>query len=133
MTSGLGDAEMCLQKMQRVVKRFTFIAALVLSISGCAKKSTPVTPAPTSQVSRVQAASTASGVVINTPAAEFVISATGYVAAKLVADNKEISLDDAGNYPGIEVTAAGKQLPDVTFDVLHPQISDPHGRLGTRG
>jgi alpha-galactosidase len=133
MTSCFKDAETSRQRLPRMAKRFMLIAALVLNVSGCAKKSTPVTPAPNSQVSRVQAISTAAGVVINTPTAEFVISPSGYVAAKLVAGNQKLSLDDAGNDSGIEVTMGGKRLADATFDVLHPQISDPHGRLGTRG
>jgi alpha-galactosidase len=133
MTFGPAGTKPHLQGPRRLARQFTFIAALAVCATGCAKKSAPASPAPSPQVSQVHTSSTADGVVISTPAAEFVISPTGYVSAKLISDNKRLSLDDAGNDSGIEVTAAGKQLPDVTFDVAHPQISDPHGRLGTKG
>ncbi|MFZ0737876.1 MAG: alpha-galactosidase [Candidatus Acidiferrales bacterium] len=70
---------------------------------------------------------------MDTPSAEFVIAPSGYVAARLLTDHGKLSLDDAGNDSGIQVAAAGKHLPDAIFDVAHPQILEPRGRLGTRG
>jgi alpha-galactosidase len=51
----------------------------------------------------------------------------------LVSQNQKLSLDDAGNDPGFQIIAAGKQLPGLIFDVAHPQITDAHGRLGSKG
>ena len=76
---------------------------------------------------------TADATVIATPAAEFALSPAGYLAARLLLGNQKMSLDDASGDSGIQVTAGGKQISPVTFDVGHPQISEPHGRLGTKG
>jgi alpha-galactosidase len=76
---------------------------------------------------------TSDGVVIDTSKAEFVISPTGYVAAKLISGSQKFSLDDAGSDSGLQVEAAGKSSANVVFDVAHPQITAPHGRLGAIG
>jgi alpha-galactosidase len=114
-------------------KRLLSAALLVLCANGCGKNSAPVPPVAKSRESSIQASATAQGVIVNSPTAEFVISPTGYVAAKLVSGNQKLSLDDVGTDPGLQVTAAGKELPSAIFDVEHAQISAPHGRLGAIG
>jgi alpha-galactosidase len=108
-------------------------AALFLFANGCGKQATvsaPPVPAPPSQV---KVTASANAVVVDSAAAEFAIAPGGYVAASLVSDGRKLSLDDAAGASGVALTAAAKELPDVVFDVAHPQISAPHGRLGTRG
>ena len=110
-----------------------FLALLALCAGGCGHSSTPVAPTEVPKATRVQVSSTETAAVIDTPSAEFTISPAGYVAAKLVSQNQKLSLDDAGNDPGFQIIAAGKQLPGLIFDVAHPQITDAHGRLGSKG
>jgi alpha-galactosidase len=108
-------------------------AALFLFANGCGKQATvsaPPVPAPPSEV---KVTASANAVVVDSAAAEFAIAPGGYVAASLVSDGRKLSLDDAAGASGVALTAAAKELPDVVFDVAHPQISAPHGRLGTRG
>jgi alpha-galactosidase len=133
MTSAPAGSQGRLQRLLRSTNPRVCLAALVLCTVGCGNRATPVTPVAKSQASHIQASTTAEGVVVDTPAAEFVISPTGYVAAKLISGNQKLSLDDAGNDSGMQVTVIGKQLPDVVFDVAHAQISEPHGRLGSKG
>ncbi|MFZ0885659.1 MAG: alpha-galactosidase [Candidatus Acidiferrales bacterium] len=90
-------------------------------------------PPPKAEESQVHVAATANAVVLDTPAAEFAIAPSGYVAASIVTEGRKLSLDDAGADSGVQVTAAGKELPPAVFDVAHPRISEPHGPLGTKG
>jgi alpha-galactosidase len=113
-------------------KQLLFVA-IALCAGGCGTHSTPVAPAASHQSSHVQASASADGVVIDTEKAEFVISPSGYVTAKLASGDQKLSLDDPGSDSGMLVTAGGKQSPAVVFDVAHAQISDPHGRLGAIG
>jgi alpha-galactosidase len=110
-----------------------FVAALAWSVGGCGTHSGSVTPAASPQASRVQVTAAANGVVVDTEKAEFAISPSGYVAAKLFSGSQKLSLDDPGSASGIEVTTNGKQFSDLVFDVARAQISSPHGRLGTIG
>jgi alpha-galactosidase len=113
--------------------RLVCIAGLILSANGCGGHSAPVSPVANSQTSHVETSATTEGVVIDTPKAEFVISPTGYVVAKLISGSQKLSMDDAGSDSGLQVEAAGKLSANVVFDVTHPQISAPHGRLGAMG
>jgi alpha-galactosidase len=118
------------------VQWLMFVPFMALCASGCGNHPmpvAPVAPAANVQISRVQTSVTAAGVVVDTPTAEFVISPTGYVAAKLVSSSQKLSLDDAGSDSGMQITAAGQLIPAATFDVAHAQISEPHGRLGVMG
>jgi alpha-galactosidase len=133
MTSAPAGSQGRLQRLLRSTNPRLCLAALVLCTVGCGNRATPVTPVAKSQASHIQASTTADAVVVDTPVAEFVISPTGYVAAKLISGSQKLSLDDAGNDSGMQVTAIGKQLPDVVFDIAHAQISEPHGRLGSKG
>lgn len=107
-------------------------AGLLLVASGCGKPAS-VNPPPKAEPSQVHVAVTANALVVDTPVAEFAIAPNGYVAASLVTDGRKLSLDDAGADSGVQLAAAGKELPPVVFDVAHPQISEPHGPLGTKG
>jgi len=116
----------------------TVLATLVLFVSGCGKNSTSVAPTATSeeppvQVSQIKVEVTAGATVVITPSAEFAITPQGYVSASLLSGNQKLSLDDRSSEAGIQVTANGKPLSDAVFDVAHPGISEPHGRLGSKG
>jgi len=111
-------------------------AALLLFANGCAKESAVSTAPAKSQQSpesEVQVTTTPDAVLLDTPAAEFAIAPNGYVAASLESGGRKLSLEDAAGGSGVALTTGAKQLPEVVFDVAHPQISAPHGRLGTRG
>ena len=119
--------------LPHLIRQLLVTLALALFAGGCGSHSAPSTPVAKPQVSQVQASATPDSVVIDTPKAEFTISPTGYVAAKLMTAGQKLSLDEPGSDSGMQVTAAGKPSPGVVFDVAHPQISDPHGRLGSVG
>src|ERR1700679_2032296 len=122
-----------LQNLLRIARMPLAAAALFLCANGCGKQaavSAPPAPAPESQV---KVSASADAVVVDSAAAEFAIAPSGYVAASLLRDGRKLSLDDAAGASGVALTSAAKVLPDVVFDVAHPQISAPHGRLGTRG
>lgn len=103
----------------------TFLAAL-----SCACAGKPVETPPPESVVRVT--SSADKILIDTPFAEFSVTPDGYVAATLTKSAK-LSLDDPGTAPGIIITASGQQIRDFVFDVSHPVLSAPQGKLGVRG
>ena len=118
---------------RRVSAAGMVFAGLIILAGGCGKHSSPIAPTVAPTGSKIQISATASGAIIDTPSAQFVIEPSGYVAASLVSGGGKLSLDDAGADTGVQVIAAGQQVPDATFDVAHPKITEPHGRLGTKG
>jgi alpha-galactosidase len=112
---------------------FPLIAGLLLFAGSCGKQSSPGTADAKPQGSQVQVSATEDATVVITPMAEFDLSPAGYLAAKLLAGNQKLSIDDAGGDSGVRVTVGGSQAAPVVFDVAHPQISEAHGRLGTIG
>src|ERR1700758_591561 len=109
------------------------LACLALFAGGCGKQATLRPGAARTPISQIRASANDGGVIIDTPAAEFLVTPTGYVKASLISAERKLSLDDPGGDPGITISAARKRLADVTFDVAHPQISESRGRLGTKG
>ncbi|MGB9335433.1 MAG: alpha-galactosidase [Candidatus Acidiferrales bacterium] len=114
-------------------KLLMIVAGFTLFAAGCGKQSTINPPAAKTPGSQIQISATANGTVVETPMAEFTVAPNGYVSASLVSGGRKLSLDDAGSDSGIQVTAGGKRFSDAVFDVAHPQISEPQGRLGPRG
>src|SRR5580693_8017156 len=117
----------------RLTRLTILFAGLLLFANGCGKQSTAIGPATKPQESQVRVMATANTVLVDTSAAEFTIAPNGYVAASLLTGNRKISLDDAGSDSGVQVAADAKELPPAVFDVAHAQISETHGRLGTKG
>ena len=117
----------------RLTRLTITLAGLLLFANGCAKQSTATGPTTKSQESQVRVTATANAVLVDTSAAEFAIAPNGYVGASLATGDRKISLDDAGSDSGVQIAADAKELPPVVFDVAHPQISETHGRLGTKG
>lgn len=108
----------------------TFCSALALCAFGCNKQAAHVTP----QVeSRVRVSTSAGGVEMATAVAEFTVTPDGYVAGSLVADGRKLSLDDPGNQPGVQMVTQQGTVAAVTFDVAHPEVSHPNGKLGSVG
>jgi alpha-galactosidase len=108
-------------------------AGMALMGLGCSKQTSSNPPAAEPKTPQIQVSATNVGTLVTTPTAEFVILPTGYVSASLLAGSGKLSLEDPGNSAGLQVRTAGSQLADVTFDVEHPQVSDPNDRLGTKG
>ena len=122
-----------LRIIPRIASLLFAMACLLLFVIGCGKQAAVSAPPVKAQESQVQVSATASAVLVDTPAAEFTIAPSGYVAASLLSGGRRLSLDDAASDAGIQVTTRGKNLPPAVFDVAHPQISAAHGRLGTKG
>ena len=134
MNWALAGTPALLQSVRGVATMSLAVAALLLFTNGCGKEATVSAPPPAkAPESQIQVTPSANNVVVDTSAAEFAIAPNGYVGASLVTTGGKRTLDDAEGASGVSVTAAAKELPDAVFDVTHPQISTPHGRLGTKG
>ena len=105
-----------------------FVTCLAALSCACGSKSAQP-PAPES-IARVTVL--ADRILIDTPAAEFSVTPSGYISAAL-AKSPKVSLDDSETAPGISITASGKEIRDFVFDVSHAVLSTPQGKLGARG
>ena len=109
------------------------IAVTVTFVGACNKKSNLALASPAFLTSAVHVSKRADSITIETPAAEFVVSPDGYVAANLLAGKRRLSLDDPGTEPGLLVVVAGEKVHDFIFDLAGARISEPQGKLGTVG
>jgi alpha-galactosidase len=108
-------------------------AAVVLQIDGCKKKEEQSAAAPAPQVSIIRVSTEADGIHLATPAAEFVLSGTGYLKGSLKKGEKVLSLDDAGDAAGQRVSVGHKDVSDFVLDLATVKISEAQGKLGRLG
>jgi alpha-galactosidase len=108
--------------------------ALLLQISSCnresAKYSKEGAPLPTSTV---DVHAEADGIHVQTPAAEFVLTASGYLTSSLKQDGRNVSLDDPGMEAGTRLTTGHRNINDIVFDLKTARISEAQGKLGRLG
>ena len=74
--------------------------------------------------------------VMRTSTAEFQVTASGYLGAKLLQNGQELTLDDPpaeANSSADSVVTSGKEIQDFTLDLDHAKITDASGRLGGSG
>jgi alpha-galactosidase len=71
-------------------------------------------------------------ILIRSSAAEFRVAPNGYVSATLARTPPQ-SLDSPADEPGIRMVVSGRETRDFIFDVAHPRLSRPEGKLGTKG
>jgi alpha-galactosidase len=114
-------------------------AALILSgaalahLAGCSKKVAPAVTTPVAESSAMRVSKEADGIHVATPAAEFVLSGTGYLKGSLRSGEKILSLDDAGSAAGQRVSVAHKDVNDFVFDLANAKIGEAQGKLGRLG
>jgi alpha-galactosidase len=125
---------------KRVGKRGVACALVVVSgawmlqLSGCQKKEelrVVQSAAPGRSAIRVNQAG--DGIQVQTPAAEFVLSSSGYLTAILASNSKKLTLDDPADESGQVITAGQREITDIVLDVAHAQVKDAQGKLGKLG
>jgi alpha-galactosidase len=106
--------------------------AALAAMAGCGKKEAPVA---TSAVvfSAIRVSKEADGIHVLTQAAEFVLSANGYLRGNLKSGEKILSLDDAGSAEGQQIRVAHKDVSDFVLDLANVKINEPQGKLGPLG
>jgi len=126
------------QKNGSSARPFAAAALLVLSaatfllIGGCKKKEEQ-SAAAAPQASAIRVSTEADGIHVATPAAEFVLSASGYLKGSLSSGGKKLTLDDAGSEAGQRVRVAHRDVHDFVFDLAHAKITEAQGKLGQLG
>ncbi len=111
-----------------------FTGAWLLQLSGCQKKEeSRVAPSAAPRESAIRVNQAGDGIHVQTPAAEFVLSSTGYLTAILAGNGKKLTLDDPANESGQVITVAHKEVTDIALDVAHAQIKEAQGKLGKLG
>jgi alpha-galactosidase len=117
-----------IHRAMRSAAPVVLVAWLAALLCACAGK--PAQAPPPESIVRVTLL--ADKILIGTPAAEFSVAPNGYVSAAL-SKSPKLSLDDPDTDPGISMNVSGKEIRDFVFDVSHPLVSTPQGKLGDRG
>lgn len=71
--------------------------------------------------------------VVRTPAAEFELTTTGNLRARLLRDGQAFTLDDPEAAGAEYVVVGGKEIEDFALDIDHAKVTESSGRLGARG
>jgi alpha-galactosidase len=116
---------------------FLLIAGvLFLHLAGCKQEKSFLAESQAQQQSSAVRVQTASdGIHMQTPSAEFVLGASGYLKAALRSGKGEVTLDEPANEAGQEVILAHSKNPvnDFIFDLAHAAVSEASGKLGRTG
>lgn len=109
--------------------------AALAQMAGCQKKNAEPAAAarPLPQASAILVNTTNDVLRIQSPEAEFELSANGYLKASLKRGENVLTLDDPEKQNGQQVTLKGKSVTDFSFDLAHAKISDVTGKLGKLG
>jgi alpha-galactosidase len=107
---------------------------LLLQISSCNRESAKDSKQGTlAHTSVVNVHNEDDGIHVQTPAAEFVLTPSGYLKSSLKQDGRNISLDDPGSQTGTRLTLGQQNIDDVVFDLKTGSISEAQGKLGRLG
>ena len=123
-------------KARQIVLCAAFLTSgmFLLRISGCNRKSEKQgkeeTPA---QISAVTVQTEADGIHVQTSAAEFVLTKSGYLKSSLKQDGREVTLDDPEGETGTRLTTGHQNIDDIAFDLDSARISEAQGKLGGLG
>ena len=108
-------------------------AAAVLRFAGCqTQKTETVTDTAPPAASSLKVESSAQGIVVRTPTAEFRLGPSGALQSTLQKDRATYTLDAAEDAAQI-VTVGEKQFPGVNLDLTAAKIGEATGKLGTLG
>src|SRR6202140_1222358 len=108
---------------------------LFLSTAGCQKGNKMASKAAPARApnSAIVVRTEPDGIHVQTPAAEFVLSSSGYLKSNLMREGRNVTMDDPGNEPGQQLTAAGKQANNIVFNLNSARIVVAQGKLGRLG
>jgi alpha-galactosidase len=107
-------------------------ASMCLLLGSCkSPESKPETkPQP---VSAVAVTNQPDGIHLQTPQAEFVLTANGALLARLKSGAQWLTLDQSSSNSGTLVTADNRPIKDFALDLANPQIQPASGKLGALG
>jgi len=123
-------------KARQIVLCAAFLTGgmFLLQMSSCNRESEKQrkegTPA---QISAVTVQTEADGIHVQTSAAEFVLTKSGYLKSSLKQDGREVTLDDPGGETGTRLTTGHQKIEDIAFDLDSARISEAQGKLGRLG
>ena len=125
--------------MNRMAREWSFSTALVatfvaLSVSGgCTTQEKKTEAQKTEATSTVAVENQADGIHLRTGQAEFVLTATGGLLARLSNGTQWLTLEESGPGSGVVVTAGKRSVGDFVRDLGHAQIGAANGKLGALG
>ncbi len=124
----------CLRPVSRLTQLWITLL-LTTFLSNC-NQSPPAGKAALPASAITVTAASAGPIVIRTAIAEFQLTATGYLLAKYLQRESQLTLDDpqaeapsSADY----VVIGGKEIRDFVLDLEHARITDGSGRLGPSG
>ena len=116
--------------------RLTIISiavAILLALPGCKQQAPSAPQSPSAPASSVRVIPSTTELRIQTSAAEFVLSPSGYLKATLTSTSTHSTLDGPAKESGQVLTVAHKPIIDFSFDTASAKVTDAQGRLGKTG
>ncbi|MBZ5700400.1 MAG: alpha-galactosidase [Acidobacteriia bacterium] len=112
-----------------------FVGVLVLQVAGCKQKDAQPAAAQVPQTSAIRVQTASDGIHVQTSAAEFVLTASGYLKAGLQSGGQVKTLDEPGSETGQGVSQAKskKMAEDFALDLAHAVVAEAAGKLGRLG
>jgi alpha-galactosidase len=112
-----------------------FAGVLLLLPVGCKQKAAQPVAVQVPQTSAIRVQIASDGIHVQTSAAEFVLTASGYLKAGLQSGGQVQTLDEPGSEAGQGVSQAkGKKMAeDFALDLAHAVVAEASGKLGRLG
>jgi alpha-galactosidase len=112
-----------------------FAGVLLLQLVGCNQKTAQPMAVQVPQASAIRVQTASDGIHVQTSAAEFVLTASGYLKAGLQSGGQVKTLDEPGSEAGQGVSQAKskKMAEDFALDLAHAVVAEASGKLGRLG
>lgn len=121
----------------KIVPMATLLLAgvLLVQLVGCNHKAAQPVAGPIPRTSAIRVQTASDGIHVQTSAAEFVLTVSGYLKAGLLSGGQMKTLDEPGSEAGQGVSLAkGKKMAeDFALDLAHAVVAEASGKLGRLG
>jgi alpha-galactosidase len=127
--------------LQQNAALFTSCSVLILismtlaELSGCQNKITSSQLSDNTfwKISVIQIKTAGDALVIDSPAAIFELTPSGYLKSTLKNAGHPVTLDDPGKYSGQHLILAGHTVNDFSLDLAHATVTEATGKFGKLG
>jgi len=83
--------------------------------------------------STLRVATQSDGIHVQSSTAEFILSSSGYLTARLLRNGSAITLDEADEHAGQRVVVGNKNVADFNFDLKRMEVREASGKIGRVG
>jgi alpha-galactosidase len=111
----------------------SFTGLFLLNVVGCQKNTAPNSAQTPIAKSAVAVQTSATGIAIHTPTAEFQLLPNGALTASLRRGQSKLSLDSDALDSAQSISVSGKEITGLTLNLANAEVKDATGKLGNLG